>query len=438
MALCTGVLIICTVFLFFKKQRFPIIWKKVFMIVAGAALFGIAADIYEKQSPILQKDNSVARYENGEGAYQADFILNIEDFNEEGAKEYGLQGNYKYSVVVPEQTLSRIEKEDFLAGAKKEIEMEFPGKNESVNCIRDKVTIRDTYQNGRVSADWTFSDYKIVDYEGNIIAEELPDEGMLVNAEVILACADAVCNYTFSFQVFEKELNEEEKFFNALEENLEMQETEDGVDILKLPKEIGGYVISWEEQKSYLPEKLLLMGFLFAAFIPVLEHRKECEEQKKRKMALDVEYPEMVSKLSLLLSAGMTVYGAWKKITGSYIEKRKIDTSLFKPVYEEMIITCHEIESGIGEEKAYERFGERCGQRRYRKLGNILTQNLKKGTKGLSAMLETEVDDAFEERKSMARKYGEEAGTKLLGPMVVMLGIVMFILIVPAVFSFQI
>ena len=107
-------------------------------------------------------------------------------------------------------------------------------------------------------------------------------------------------------------------------------------------------------------------------------------------------------------------------------------------MYEEVLKTCYEVQGGVGEERAYERFGERCGGIRYRKLGHMLAQNLRKGTNGLVGLLEKEAEDAFEERKSMARKYGEEAGTKLMFPMLVMLGVIMVILLVPAISSFQI
>jgi len=42
----------------------------------------------------------------------------------------------------------------------------------------------------------------------------------------------------------------------------------------------------------------------------------------------------------------------------------------------------------------------------------------------------------MEERKSLARKLGEEAGTKLLLPMLLMLILVIVILMVPAILSF--
>jgi len=45
---------------------------------------------------------------------------------------------------------------------------------------------------------------------------------------------------------------------------------------------------------------------------------------------------------------------------------------------------------------------------------------------------------AFEDRKARARRLGEEAGTKLLLPMFLMLAVVLVIVIVPAFLSMQI
>lgn len=151
-----------------------------------------------------------------------------------------------------------------------------------------------------------------------------------------------------------------------------------------------------------------------------------------------MEYPDMVSKLSILLSAGMTLQRAWKKIAISYEEKRKNNRGKPMPAYEEMLVVCRELESGRGEERAYERFGERCGQSNYRKLGNILAQNLRKGNRGIVVLLEKEAENSFEERKQAAKRYGEEATTKLLFPMMLMFGMILLILIVPAVTAFQI
>ena len=55
----------------------------------------------------------------------------------------------------------------------------------------------------------------------------------------------------------------------------------------------------------------------------------------------------------------------------------------------------------------------------------------------MTNLLELEAEEAFEERKSMARKLGEEAGTKMLFPMILMLGAVMLILAFPAMHSIE-
>lgn len=107
-------------------------------------------------------------------------------------------------------------------------------------------------------------------------------------------------------------------------------------------------------------------------------------------------------------------------------------------VYEQMYITDCQIKSGISEYKAYEEFGHRCQTREYLKLASLLQTNIKKGTKELKELLYQESYDAFEQRKSLAVKKGEEARTRLLMPMFMLLIVVMIIVMVPAVISFQV
>ena len=73
----------------------------------------------------------------------------------------------------------------------------------------------------------------------------------------------------------------------------------------------------------------------------------------------------------------------------------------------------------------------------YTKLGALLSQNLRKGSKGLSQLLKLESIQAMENRKSRAKRMGEETSTKLLLPMFAMLAVVMILVIVPAFLSIQ-
>ena len=81
-----------------------------------------------------------------------------------------------------------------------------------------------------------------------------------------------------------------------------------------------------------------------------------------------------------------------------------------------MIYTMHQIQGGTAEGEAYEKYGVRCGIPVYRKFGTMISQNLRKGSKGLSDLLKREAQEAFEERKNQAKKQGEEGRNETYDP----------------------
>ena len=48
---------------------------------------------------------------------------------------------------------------------------------------------------------------------------------------------------------------------------------------------------------------------------------RKAEEERKKQMIED--YPEVISKLTLYLGAGMTVKKAWRKITEGYMKEKR-------------------------------------------------------------------------------------------------------------------
>lgn len=201
---------------------------------------------------------------------------------------------------------------------------------------------------------------------------------------------------------------------------------------------MDGVALRWEEETEKPLVIFLFLG-IFAAVVILWSGKKEQQDAKKRwEEELVKDYPEMVSRLGLLLEAGMSLRQAWKKLTDTYESKRKEQRLPKRAGYEEMLLTRRELEDGMGESLAYERFGERCGLASYRRFASILTQNLKKGTVGIGRILAKESEDAFSQRKTMAQRLGEEAGTKLLFPMLMMMVVIMVILVVPACMTMHI
>ena len=385
-----------------------------FAVLAGAAL------IQESMNPVLKQAY-------GDGNYDAELIWEIPE------KEL----EQELSVHVAEQGLTKEEQQALLTAAEQEIAETFPGENESVDEIRKDVCIQSQYQDGQVTADWSFDSYQYVDLEGHVMNDSLEEEEILVKAVVELGCDSQTLEYQFFFQICPKIYSEKEKINNKLKQELIKKNEKTNDSTLILPESIDDQTIIWKEKSERMPLKLLFLGMIAAGCVPLVEKSRKQEEEKRRKEKLQSEYPELVSKLTILLGAGMTLFSAWNKITTNYSNKRKNNTIPIHPLYEEMLITCHEIESGVGEARAYERFGERCGLHRYRKFCSLLVQNLRKGTRGLVQLLEEEVSDAFEERKNLAKKSGEEAGTKMLFPMMMMFGIIIVIIMVPAFLSLQ-
>ena len=181
---------------------------------------------------------------------------------------------------------------------------------------------------------------------------------------------------------------------------------------------------------------LVMMSLLIGVLLYALEIQNKEKEKEQRKQQMILDYPEIVNKMTLFLGAGMTAKRAWRKVVEDYGRQKEIWGERY--AYEEMKRVCHEMERGVAESESYENFGRRCNIQAYLRFGALLSQNLRKGTRGMTQVLKAESIQAFEERKARAKRLGEEAGTKLLLPMFLMLAIVLVIVIVPAFLSVQI
>lgn len=104
--------------------------------------------------------------------------------------------------------------------------------------------------------------------------------------------------------------------------------------------------------------------------------------------------------------------------------------------YEEMSVCFQDMKNGMNQSRAIEDFGRRCQLIPYIRFATIVTQNLKKGSAGIMTILQQDADFSFERRKEMVKQLGEQASTKLLFPMIIMLGLVMAIILIPAFMTF--
>ncbi len=161
--------------------------------------------------------------------------------------------------------------------------------------------------------------------------------------------------------------------------------------------------------------------------VPFLVDSSLKGEIEKRRLSIQMEFPEFVNKLTLLVNAGMTISRAWEKIIN--------ETKKEHVLYEEMRYALAEIKSGKPEGVAYEEFARRCHVKEVTKFVSIIVMNLKRGGAEVVPVLRQQGNECWEMRKNAAKQMGEKASTKILIPMMIMfLGIVL-IVSTPAVLS---
>ncbi len=313
------------------------------------------------------------------------------------------------------------------------------GDNKNLDHIESDMNLITGIPGVPVEISWELDRYDVMNVYGEIQEEELHKEGTLVTLKGILTYREVPSEqalYECTAMVFPKTLKEKEQKAAEIEKIIaDTDKKTQTEERLILPRELDGTPLFFFSSMDSRGAVLMARAVLISILLLALEKQNQEKEMTKRQAQMQLDHPEIINKLTLLLGAGMTVKRAWRKIVADYEEEKNVWGIRY--AYEEMRQACNEMDSGITEAESYERFGRRCGTQIYVKLGALLSQNLRKGTKGMSQILKAEAIQSFEERKARARRLGEEAGTKLLAPMFLMLGVVLVIVIVPAFMSVQ-
>ena len=291
-----------------------------------------------------------------------------------------------------------------------------------------------------VTVSWELDRYDVMNVKGEIQEKNIAEKGTLVKLNAVLTYTEnekEQAAYQCVVCVYPKKLSGEEKIKKIVTENMKKaDEKQREQETLILPERLGKNELRYYHPFNNRGMIVLTMSIMIGILLCALQKQNEKKALEDRKKQMLKDYPDIINKLTLYLGAGMTVKRAWRKVTEGYMREKTEGSKRY--AYEEMRQTCHEMDSGVTEAESYENFGRRCDVQMYIRLGALLSQNLRKGTRGLTELLKLESIQAFEERKAQAKRLGEEAGTKLLLPMFLMLAVVLVIVIVPAFLTLQI
>ncbi|MCM1541086.1 MAG: hypothetical protein NC121_07480 [Blautia sp.] len=302
------------------------------------------------------------------------------------------------------------------------------GENEALDSVSSDLTLEEGYGDYPFLLEWKSSSPAVVGSTGRVYPTKEPTP---VEMTVKISYGENIREEILPVTVVPETLTAEEKTYAELNELLQRSEYDSrGEEVWKLPDEWQGEAVSWQQEVEDYSVILWVLAIVTAVSVYAMSDQDLHRQQEQRKRQMQKDYPDIVHKLALYIGAGMTSRSAFQKITDDYEKKKGAEQ--MRPAYEEMLFACRELHSGVSEASAYEHFGKRTGLQEYIRLSTLLIQNLKKGNSALLERLREEADRAGEERLQNCRRLGEEAGTKLLAPMVLMLLVVMVMIMIPA------
>ncbi len=173
----------------------------------------------------------------------------------------------------------------------------------------------------------------------------------------------------------------------------------------------------------------LVIGLGLGAILPFFTMKDLENRVQKRHTAIAMDMPELVNKIVILTGAGLNLQGALYKIA----TEMRSDRILYQELAHAMSI----IDAGESADAAFDYMSIRCNMAEMRRFCAIIIQNIHRGGTDVSSALKGIGDELWAARKAMALRVAEEASTKMLFPMMLMLFAVILLVVAPAVSGMQ-
>ena len=315
------------------------------------------------------------------------------------------------------------------------LEQWFQEETRKTGEIHNHVEFPEEIKDNPVQLSWSTENPQVLNWEGKI-GDAVDGQGEKVKVFCGISLGEQEEVWQKTVTVYPIALNEEQELAKKIQ--IQAEELSKGEEKkFLLPATLEGENMHYEVEKEHTGLLICALSLVLGIGIFPLAREKEKQREELRKKEMQRDYPDIVEKLVLFLRAGFSIRKAMEKLADGYLRNRDKYRLGERAAYEEVVKTCKEMEGGVYEAEAYERMGRRFGLPQYKMLSVLLVQNLRKGNENLLELLEREAASVTEERKRNAKVQGEEAGVKLLLPMVMQLIVVLIILMVPAFLNFM-
>lgn len=378
-----------------------------------AVLMGISAFNETK----LENGYELLRNEPKEGDYEESLIATI------GEEQISL------NITVSERLLSETEAKEELSNAREQIAGFLKGENESLKKITSDLNFLTEIPETSVEIRWVDNASDYFTSAGKRRKEVVLTEPVEIRLSAILTCQEFSEDYETTITLFPVEMDTIGDLHRLIEEENQQQAKNKA---FMLPDVYNGNSVTWHKKLDTTFLLVFVLTIITVLLIKFGEKRDQENIKKERLELLEKEYAKLVSKFTMLLSAGLSIRNAWERIVLLYRKKGNTEDVLFQELNWGLL----QMQKGVSELEIYEAVGVRFGNVHYKKLMAMFVLDRKRGSVNLLDAMSQEMLSAWEEQKRKSRQHGEKIGTKLLIPMMGMLGIVFVIVMMPALLSF--
>lgn len=390
-----------------------------YVLCLGAGIFlAFLSEAVSSTDGAELRNGILKRNDCGEGeAVYSFYVEGIED------------GEALVNLSLAERAMSKEELKEAMPEIAELLEERMLGENTSLSQVSSDLKLEQNLPEYGLRVSWESGSPEIVGNLGSVNTEGISENGEVVFLRALLSCGDFSEILEIPVTVIPKPETDFERYLRFVNEKAQERE-ESGV--MELPLEFEGKKLTYRGEGTSDRIVLAALGGVAALCLAARERHEAEQKKKRRDEGLMMDYPDLVSRFLVLVRAGYPIRQAWKRQTEEAEKRRKPG---FHPVYGEMRVTLNQMETGTSEGQAYGEFGRRCGLRCYVRFSSLLESGLRNGNRDLNRLLEEEMEEAFRQRKELARRRGEEASTRMLLPMFLLLGVVMTMVVAPALMT---
>lgn len=410
-----------------RKEQFLARQKK---IIAVEVIFGILLLAFLIIRTVVSPDDILlSRNSFGQGTKEVQLSLKKDEQNK------------KITYRLNEQKLSAEEESRMYTQFFKKLKRIMTEHNTSLKQVQTPLNLPDTIEGYPFEITYELAEDGYIRLDGSLNEEE---QAKLKHGETYRTYIVVTAHYREYRQSKKYEIcivpvkdSSRANVFYKVQQYLKKEEKKTRYDRdIKLPSAYQDIKIAKNQGNHGGISGIVILFVTVGIFIPVHNYLKLREEGEKCQDQAERDFPVIVHLLTLYMGAGLSFFSAVKRIGQSYQKQKDADNSP-KYAFEKMMRMEQQMSNGVSQREACQDWGMQFRTDSYQKLSLILIQSFTKGAREAAILMETEEREAFHKRIDKAKKEGEEASTRLLFPMILLLCQVMLLVMYPALARFQ-